>query len=96
MAQDRPSSAVNSCIYLPVELNKRLMEEASVVSVAVSLHSPFTEGAAQFFWRNGKRNWNRGLLFVLFAGFACVHCVQSYEYVYFALTCEERLWFDTE
>ena len=37
MAQDRPSSAVNSCIYLPVDLNKskRLTEEASAVSVAV-------------------------------------------------------------
>ena len=33
--EDRPSSAVNSCIYLPVDLNKRLMEEASAVSVDV-------------------------------------------------------------
>ena len=88
MAQDRPSLAVKSCIYLPVDLNKRLTEEASAVSVAVGLHSPLTEGA----------DWNRGLLFVLFAGFACVHCVRSYEYVWFRLKLQgkERLWFDTE
>ena len=76
---------------LPVDLNKRLTEEASAVSVADRLHSPLTEGAAQFVGRNGKRNWNRGLLFVLFAGFACVHCVRSYEYVWFRLNLRGKV-----
>ena len=76
---------------LKIDLNKRLMEEASVVSVAVWLHSPLTEGAAQFVERNGRKNWNRGLLFVLFAGFACVHCVRSYEYVWFRLNLRGKV-----